>query len=187
MGQGRGVNWCKVQRRTFGIYLLEGLLHFIYTSHFFFKRQYHSLTGAFDSSYAMISWHPVIPRFLAQARPFVILVASTWAASTAVVPVERITTEVLRHWLCQPLRWTTNDQCFKGQDFIGHSDRHRKYLHDSFHFSILFVNCSQVVFLFPPWWVCMPRTALASMLEDWTLFHWTTAALSVLQMAIPVS
>ena len=157
MGQGRGVNWCKVQRRTFGIYLLEGLLHFIYTSHFFFKRQYHSLTEAFDSSYVMISWHPVIPRFLAQAGPFVILVASTWATSTAVVPVERIPKKAAKApprcygiGCVSHLDEPTNDQCFKGQDFIGHSDRHRKYLHDSFHFSILFVNCSQVVFLFPP-------------------------------------
>ena len=137
--------WVKVEESTDARYREEHLVYICWrvcfilsTLHrFFSKRQYHSLTEAFDSSYVMISWHPVIPRFLAQARPFVILVASTRAESTAVVPVERITTEVLRHWLCQPLRWTTNDQCFKGQvDFL-HSDRHRKYLHDSFHFSIV--------------------------------------------------
>lgn len=62
------------------------------------------------------------------------------------IPKGRNASEVLRHWFCQPLRFDKFNE--KGQVYFC-TLLDRKYI-ISFHFSMLFVNCSQAVFLFPP-------------------------------------
>lgn len=136
MDQGRRVNWCKVQRRTFGIYLLEGLLHFIYTV--FFQKTISFSNGSlrFFICYDFIApsysksqnvWHETphsslsIPgqAFCHFGCQHLSCVNGRRSLKKESQKKAAKTTEVLRHWLCQPLRWTTNDQWKKVKILLG--------------------------------------------------------------------